>query len=410
MMTTLLKNLGSFGLSLTLAILVWVAAIKEENPPQEILFDDLIPIEVGPPAPGLVTIDELPETVQVRVSGPQDRLNRLSLSKFRAFIDLSNFSQGLHEIPIKVTVSDGLVDIIEQEPSRVNINLQTEQTISLPLTVELFDSPSLGYVSRQPTVTPETVTVTGPASLINQIDQAIIELSIRNSKETIERTVEVVIQGETGEQLNNNLKINPSRVRVAVPLEQRFDYKDVSVSAIVEGRVSPGYWVSNIVIEPATVTISGNPRVLNSIPGYIETAPLNLNQATSDVVQIVPLNLPDGVTMISEDNKPGLNVARVTVNIEAIESGKTLQRPIRQQGVNPNYAWVASPERVDVIVSGPVPILQTLQPDQVEVLVNLFDLRPGVYKVKPQVFLPEGLDVTAILPNTIEVTINPITK
>jgi YbbR domain-containing protein len=194
---------------------------------------------------------------------------------------------------------------------------------------------------------------------------------------------------------------------VTLPIEQRFGYKDVSVSAVISGQPEPGYWVSNILVSPPRVTIVGNPQVLGSIPGFVETTPINVSKGTADIVQSVPLNLPDGVTVVSSEHENGVaGGVQVTIQIAAIESGQTVQRPITQQGIDPDYVWTASPERADVILSGPIPRLQTLEPDDVKVVVDLFGLRPGSHKVKPTVFLPDDLRLEAILPDTIEIIIS----
>ncbi|MDM8528993.1 CdaR family protein [Anaerolineales bacterium HSG24] len=399
----MLKNLGTLLFALFLAVLVWVVAVREQNPPVEGIYKRLIVIEVIPPPAGLTTTDELPDNLQVHINAPQDRWDKLTPAKFKAALDLSNASVGLNEIPIQLVVSDNQVEIEEYEPASVSINLQAEQTLTLPVTVELSEQPALGHISRQPIVTPPTVTVTGPSSIINQVDKAITKISVRRAKEAVERTRSVIIR-DRDDLTVSGLEVEPAQVDVIVPIEQRFDYKDVSVSAVVDGPVEPGYWVSNIAVEPATVTIFGDPHVLNALPGFVETAPVHLNQATSDIVQTVPLNLPDGVTVVSSDDQQASNSAQVTVNIEAIEGGKTIQRPVKQQGIDPNYDWSASPDQVDVILSGPIPLLEAITPDEIEVIVNLFELPLGTHKVTPTVFAPDGLQATTIL-NTVEVTI-----
>jgi YbbR domain-containing protein len=407
MVRRFLNNLGSLMLSLILATLVWIAAIREQNPPRQGDYDRNIPIEIIPPSPGLITTDTLPEIVRLSLQAPESSWSTLTPSKFKASLDLSQLPEGFNDVPIQVSVSDPQVKIVEQIPKDVSVFLEKEQTISLPIQVEVIDEPPLGYVSRSPEVEPKLVSITGPASLIAQVDKAVTDIFIRNARETIERTSQVIIRNRD-DQVINDLTVTPPRVQVNLPIEQRFGYKDVSVSAVVEGQPAPGYWISNILVSPPRLTIVGSPRTLGSTPGFIETAPINVNQATKNIVQVVPLKLANGVTVVlpeKESGSPGS--VEVTVEIAAIESGQTVQRSITQQGIDPDYVWTASPERADVILSGPIPRLQTLTLDDVKVIVDLFGLKPGTYKLRPTVFLPDDLRVKAILPDTIEVTISP---
>jgi len=194
---------------------------------------------------------------------------------------------------------------------------------------------------------------------------------------------------------------------VTVPIDQRFGYKDVSVRARVQGQVARGYRVSNILVEPPTITVVGNPRGLAQIEGFVETAPINLNQATENIVRVIPLNLPNGVTTVSAEQaeKTGPGGVQVTVEVTPIEDAITLPRPISQQGIDPDYWWRASPSQAEVFLSGPLSQIQNLRASDIEVIVDLFGLEPGVYKLKPTVFRPDALRVDTILPDTVEITI-----
>lgn len=405
-MQKLFRNIVSMLIAIILATLVWVAAINEQNPPVENDFGQSIPIEIVPPAEGLITTDKLPETVRLTLRAPESSWNDLSVAKFKATLDLSELPEGFNDVPIVVDISDPQVEIIEKKPQSVSVNLQAEQVISLPVTVQIMDTPPLGYVSRAPKVEPDAVVIKGPASIIEKVIEVVTEIRIGGSKETIERVSDVILRDRDGRRVDG-LTLLPERAKVTLPIEQRFGYKDVSVRAIVSGQVAPGYRVSNISVDPPTITIVGNPNLLSDISGFIETAQIDLSQATESVVRTVPLNLPDGISVVFPDreNQQGPGGVEVTVDIAAIEDGIILQRPITQQGIDPAFWWEASPERADVFLSGPIPELQSLKASDVEVIVDLFGLEPGVHKVKPTVFVPDSFRVDAILPDTIEVTI-----
>jgi YbbR domain-containing protein len=399
------RYFSSILISLILATLVWVAAINEQNPPREDEYLPNIPLEIIPPAEGLVTTDTLPETVRLRLRAPENSWLNLSPSKFKATLDLSQLLEGFNDVPIQVVASDPEVEIIRMKPQVVSVNLQVEQTVALTVEIKVMDTPPLGYVSRIPKADPKVVTVTGPDSLISQAHKAISEVFIRGSKETIEGMRDVVIR-DREDQTVNGLKIDPSKVKITLPIEQQFGYKDVSIRAVLVGRVAAGYRVSSVSVNPPTLTVVGNPKVLSSLGGLIETGQIDLSQATENIARTVPLNLPNGVTIVwPEGQNGGPSGVEVTVEITAIEDGIILQRPVVQQGIDPSYWWKASPERADVFLSGPIPQLQTLKASDVEVIVDLFGLEPGVHKVRPTVFLPDDFRVDAILPDTIEVTI-----
>jgi YbbR domain-containing protein len=254
-------------------------------------------------------------------------------------------------------------------------------------------------------VDPITATVDGPASIVNQVNKVWAEVYLRGAKETVERSVDLSARDINGNMLSR-VTIVPPKARVTIPVEQRFGYRDVSVRVVITGEVASGYWISNIVVDPSTVTVVGGPSALNKIPGFVETSEVDVSNATEDITERVALTLPPGVSVVQPENQAGsAGGVLVTVDVAAIEGGQTVQRPVTFQGLRETRWAVASPPQVDVILSGPLPRLNALTIRDVKVIADLFGLDPGVHKVKLTVVVPEGLRVENILPDTIEVEI-----
>ena len=89
----------------------------------------------------------------------------------------------------------------------------------------------------------------------------------------------------------------------------------------------------------------------------------------------------------------------------------TVRRPVEIQGLAPGLTATVAPEEVEVILNGPLPVLEELRPEDVRVLVDLFGLNAGRYSLEPQVVVtPQGVVVGAVLPATVQVEISlPVT-
>ncbi|GAB4536216.1 MAG: hypothetical protein Kow0063_21420 [Anaerolineae bacterium] len=399
-----LQSISTMILSIILATMVWFVAVREENPPIEDDYGQSIPLEVENLPPGTTIFGDVPDRVTLRLRAPQSSWQELSPAKFRAWIDLNGLSPGLHDVPVQIDVSDRSVVVVEKRPGSVNIRLESLAQAEFPVRTEVVDAAPLGYIARSPIVDPITATVSGPASLVNQVDHVWSEVYLRGAKETVERSVDLSARNLNGDVLKG-LTITPPKAHVTVPVEQRFGYRDVSVSVVITGEVAPGYWINNIVVDPSTVTVIGGPSALGSIPGFVETFPVDVNGATDDITERVALNLPPGVSVVQEAQGTSGGGVLVSVEVAAIEGGQTVQRPVTFQGLRETRWAIASPPQVDVILSGPLPRLQALTLQDVKVIVDLFGLDPGVHKVKPSVVVPEGLRVESVLPDTIEVEI-----
>jgi YbbR domain-containing protein len=191
-------------------------------------------------------------------------------------------------------------------------------------------------------------------------------------------------------------------------VEQRFGYQDVSVRVRIKGEVASGYWISNIAVSPSTVTVVGNPSVLKELPGYVETLPVDVTNATANITERVALDLPQGVSVVQPESGEGQTIGgvQVIIQISAVEGGQTVQRAVQFQGLAENLTAVARPAQVDVILSGPLPRLQSLTLQDVQVIANLYGLGVGTHQVKPTIVVPKSLQVESILPETIEVQIS----
>jgi YbbR domain-containing protein len=75
-------------------------------------------------------------------------------------------------------------------------------------------------------------------------------------------------------------------------------------------------------------------------------------------------------------------------------------------GLTPGLAVISSPAVVDVILSGPVPVLNALAPADVRAVVDLTGYEVGDYQFIPQInILPDRVQKVSILPATVTITI-----
>ncbi len=148
--------------------------------------------------------------------------------------------------------------------------------------------------------------------------------------------------------------------------------------------------------------LGANTAEVNSLPGVVETKPLNLQDAKQDISTRLGLNLPKNITLV------GAQTVQVQVSISPIQTSITLQnQPINVTSLGGGLSAQVFPQTVDVIVSGPLPVLDKLASQDVKVTVNLTGLAPGTYQLKPEVEPLNGnVLVESILPGTVEVVIS----
>jgi len=401
MLHRLVNNVGSIILALVLAIVVWVVAANEENPIVEDVFSEAVPIEIVNQPEGTIIFGDVIDTVQLTLRASQASWDELSVNKFRAQVDLAGLDTGVHDLEVQVTCSDDSIRIVEKKPEKTTVRLEELKEKEVEVKVNILDNPPLGYSARPASATPSKVKITGPAPMVDQVVTAMVDFFLRNAKDTVERRVDLSLR-DAQDNVVGWVTPEPDQVTVQVPIEQRWGYKEVAVRTNWEGQVAPGYRIDNVSVNPSIVTVTGSPGALREIPGYLETAPVEVSNASADVVARMPLVLPEGVSL----PLAGSQGVTVTVNVTAIESKLTLQSELIIQGLSPGLKATPSPRVVDVTLSGSLPKLDILKPENVQVTLDLFDLSPGTHKVVPTAIAPEGIKVESILPDTIEVEIS----
>ncbi|MGB9775436.1 MAG: CdaR family protein [Anaerolineae bacterium] len=396
------SNLGLILLSLALSTLIWATAVEQENPTLEQAFPSAIPVSLTNVPEGMIAYGPTDARVSVVLRAPQSVWKALRPEDIRASVSLSGLKPGTHALPVQVQVALGPVQIRRVEPSTLLVYLENVARAEVPVRVRLEGNPPLGYIARPPETAVLTVTVSGPESLVAQVVEAQAVVSVEGRRADVDGEFDLKPYDAQGKEVPYIL-LTPSRVAIHVAVEQLSGFRDVAVTARLTGRVASGYRISGITVDPPVVTVYGAPEVISQIPGYLETAPLDLENTKESLEVRLPLVAPEGVSLLMKEP-----VVTVRVTVVPIEGSMTVRRPVEIQGLAPGLTATVAPEEVEVILNGPLPVLEELKPEDVRVLVDLFGLNPGRYSLEPQVVVtPPGVVVGAVLPATVQVEIAP---
>jgi len=402
-MRSFAKNLRTFLLALALGISVWVSAVSGADPNDVRTYPDPIPLKVVGQDPSLVLTSDIPPTVQVTLRAPRSVWEVLTTQKdsIQATLDLSGLSAGEHIQPIQLTISERPYQLILANPTDVTVNLESLESQTFPVVLSLSGQPAAGYQAGDATMDLTEVAISGPDSLVGKVARARVLINLDGMRETIDESLPIEIVDAENIPLQG-LTINPQSVRVTIPIIQQGGYRDVAVKVIVQGQQAAGYRIENISVFPPVVTVfAEEPSLVNELPGVVETQPLDLQDRNEDISTRLSLNLPENITLV------GAQTVQVQVSISPIQTSVTLlNQPINVNGLSEGLAAQVFPQAVDVIISGPVPVLEAISSQDITVSVDVNELEIGVYQLTPQVdTLVENVSVESILPGTVEVVI-----
>ena len=388
-------------LSVLLAFVVWFIAIDQENPMIRQEYEEPILIEVRNMGDGLQSLQNLTNrTTMLTLRAPQRSLDSQQAADFSAVIDLAGLPAGSHEVEVEVTALNPDVEIIAHEPRQLRVQLELVITRLVPVEVEVMDSPAFGYDWQEPLAEPREVEISGPETQVTQVRSVVAAVFLRNAKSQVEQVRPLSARNAQNLEVER-VDVDPSTARIVVPVVQPPGRKEVVVRADVKGLLSPNYRLTGVNVEPQTVVLIGSPSALKEVPGYVETTTLLIEGAIDDVRERLPLILPENVSTLEDS-------VVVTVSVAPLESSLTVTRQPVVQGAGDDMRITVSLEEVEVIVSGPLPRLELLGPEEVRVLLDLTGLLPGSHLVQPTVVVPEGIVKEDVIPEAIEVLIESL--
>jgi YbbR domain-containing protein len=406
----LISNLSTMLLALALAMIVWIASVTAADPDVE--FTRTVSIDILGPEEDLVLVSDKPSTARVTLRAPQSVRDRMIVAEnsVNAWIDLTGLQEGTHMVELRSSASEIFrpARVIGINPEFVTVNLDRRISRTFQVRLVVIGEPAIGYQRGVATRNPSSVTVVGPESLVMQVDEVRARLDITDARETINIDLPLEALDANGNRVGDDpemselrIEIIPNEVSVTQPISLLGGYRNVVVRAVTLGEPASGYNLRNITVSPPNVLVfSADPQLVMDLPGFVETAPLEISGLEDDFDTFLALDLPEGISVVGE------RTVLIQVSISPILGNLRISLPVIPLGLLPFQSAEISPERVELIISGPVPILNMLESSDIEVVVDLRNFDLGTYLVDPEVNLvPEDLQVDSILPETVEVNI-----
>ena len=403
-MAQILRFVATVVLAVMLAVATWLLVAEQVNPAKTEVMTD-IPLRLSNQDKELLLVSNLPTTVSAVVQAPQDLMANLSAQSFRANADLSGLSADVHRVPVDVRANDERVRVVSVDPTAIDVELQLKATRPMTVEVVVSDRDTLPFsyeINGNPSAQPSQVTVTGPADVMENLARTEVVIPLRGARSTVQEDRTVLFKDAQGQALTG-LTADPEIVQVTVPISQSFNTRDAAVHVVITGTVAPGYWISNIAVDPNTVTLLGPQAILEQIGGFVDTIPVDVSDAAGDILRRVPLAPPARVSAL---NERGVSEASVETRITIVPQLGNLRLtvPVELNGAQPTDTVSKSPASVDVLLSGPLPVLNQINADPklVRVVVDVTDLGSGTYDVTPTLIVPESLKAT-LVPGTVQI-------
>lgn len=191
-------------------------------------------------------------------------------------------------------------------------------------------------------------------------------------------------------------RVNPAYLRVSV---DHLIKKKVAVKVFVSGDPAGSYSINGTVAKPSAVFICGPETAVGSVD-EVFTKPVDVTGRSETFKKEIAVDLAEGVEICSSS---GIVLAEIYL---AAKVATKRFAGIWVQGKNTPYAFSISPPTLTLEIKGPLNIINNLQPSKdIDVYVELENLKPGVYVRRAAISLPVKTTLVNVEPKLFTVKI-----
>ena len=378
-------------ISILASILLWMYVVSYENTTQTVTLTGLEVTYVGGEDilqdRNLLVTDRDIQDVTLSLLVKRSLVPQLTNDTVHVSVDLRDIrTSGTFDKAYTVTydgVDEDNVIILRKVPEVMRVNIDNMVTVPSVEVRGVFDGTvAEGFMLEPIVYSPETVSVSGPESLVSKISYARVVIDRENLSRTVRGTVDFTLVDKDGQPIESQeITTSVDEVEYTIPIVM---VKDVGLSVkLVDG----GGATENdavVKIEPSTITLSGDAELLNGV-NQLVLGTIDLASFTQSVTETFPVILPNSVNNLSGEKE-----AAVTVTIKGLSTKRVITTNISFANVSEGYVAKPITQYKEVVIRGPMEIIDLITGDNIFIVGDLTDIGNAVgrYSVPTTVTIP----------------------
>ena len=351
-------------ISILIAFGLWMYVITEVSPGSEWTFYDIPVIMEGETVlkeRGLIITNISSTNVDLTLSGNRKDLNELNSSNITLKADMTRiYEPGVHKIDYDISypgnVPGNAFTRMNQYPDTISITVERLiRNKEIPVVIIYQGKAPEGYVVRRADVEldNDTILVSGPASVVEQITQAVISVDLTDQTESISQNYRYTLCNSEGAGVNSELiTVNTEDVHVDLTIHRK---KQVNLEVtIVPGG---GAKEENVKLEMdvTSIWLSGSDAALEQVGDSINLGTIELEDYETTTRLIFPIPEYEGVT-----NDSGETEVEVILRFEGLMIREIVVENFKIVGVPEGYEAAVITERLVIKVRGPYELVNKL--------------------------------------------------
>ena len=345
-------------------------------------------------------------TVNLTLTGSRSDLVKVNKNNITLKVELNKiYNEGVHNLTYDIIYpgdvpSNAFVEE-NKSPSAISITVEQKDTKNVPVRITYNGSTVEGFlVDKENAVMdyPE-INVSGPVSVVDQIDHASIVINLDSRTESISESYRYTLCDVDGNPVDvAQVTTNTAEVRLDLPI-RRFVESALALNVNYGGGTTEQ--TAKITIDPETIQMSGSDALLEELT-QINLGTIDLATITEDQTLTFPINLPEGVT-----NETGVTEATVTVEFSGLSIEEFDVNRIDVINVPAGMEYDLLNKVVKVTLRGPTALMKKISAEDIAITVDLSDKELGSSTVKAEISI-DGTgfeDVGALGSYSVSVTL-----
>lgn len=363
-------------------------------------FIGVVPVRYVNEPPNTVVLPATPQPVtQVRYFAPPGV--QVATSTFLATIDLSGQAGkvGVVSLKIDVTTPDSRISVLSWDPGFATVELDGLRSLDVPVKVVHGPVPD-GLTLGPTTIEPDTVTVTGAASLVARVESVRADVTIQSTGIDVDEDAQLVPIDKLGNAVTP-LDVSPPTARVVIPVFSDRQSRTLPIRPIITGNPAAGFEIESVTVQPLVALVAGDADQLAELT-QVDTDPIPMTGVSADEVVEVALALPTGVVAVGD------GPVTVTIAIRPVTATRTFSAGLDLIGDSSDLGYALSVDRVLLTIGGSTADLDRLSGATLVATLDVAGLKAGVHEVPVTANLPAGTTLVAADPAKVTVTVTDL--
>jgi len=328
-------------------------------------------------------------TVTLTLYGNRAELNKLDSSKITIYADLSKIDgPGNHNLSYNVyypgDIPSNAFTVQSQYPGLVKATVEKRVTKEVPVELDFIGSVQQDFILDRENIEldHEMITVTGPASSVDQISKAMIQVDLNNSSNSFIQSYRFTLCDRGGNPVDAQMvDVNVTEVNVTIYIKA---VKEIPlVYTVVEGGGAT-MRTSKITVDPIKIKVAGNENVLADLE-EIDLGVIDLGTIVEDSDIRFAIKLPEGVTNLSGKTEAVVSVSFPDLLTKTFTINRFTPMNI-PEGMDVEFIT----QELVITIRGPKEIMNRMTASNVTVRVDFTGAKLGTDSYEVMVIITTG--------------------